>query len=440
MESLFAVIVGLLLTALFVFLNGFFVTAEFALVKLRATQIERLARRDVASARATVAICKQLDRYLSATQLGITLASLGLGSVAEPYVAGALDGLGGRIGLHGPALHQVAHAVSFATLTGAHILFGELLPKLIAIGSAERVALTVSLPLRAFYWLSLPALLVLNGLASVLLRAMGYPSVHDAEGALSEEEILGVLGQAYARGRLSDAKRLLLERVMAFSDRTARQVMVPRLDVMYLDAGLNVDEAIARARAGGFTRYPVVEGGDLDKVIGYVNMKDLVFAEPRPKSLRSVMREAIVVPETTSLMDLMREMQRRQTPLAIVVDEYGGTSGIATLEDVIEEIVGEIRDEHDEETPRVEVRSDGVIVADGLATLNDLRGVGVNLHDLDSDTVGGAVAEALGRLARPGDEVDIGDWRVRVESVRRRRVARVTIARKSEPARAETGS
>jgi CBS domain containing-hemolysin-like protein len=434
------VIVGLLLTAVFVLLNGFFVTAEFSLVKLRATQIERIAKRPDPSAKATVAISQRLDRYLSATQLGITLASLGLGSVAEPSVAAALEGIASHLALSPATLNRVAHAVAFTALTGAHIIFGELLPKLIAISSAERIALTVSRPLRAFYWISLPALVVLNGLSTLLLKAMGFPSLHDAEGAFSEEEILGVLGNAYARGRLSDAKRLLLERVMQFSDRTARQVMVPRLDVLSLDAELSIDEAIARAKAGGFTRYPLVEDGDLDKVLGYVNLKDLAFADRRPASLRAIMRDAIVVPETLSLFDLMRDMQRRQTPLAIVVDEYGGTSGIATLEDVLEEIVGEIRDEHDEEAPRVEVRANGAVSADGLATLNDLRANGIELRDVESDTIGGAVLEALGRLARPGDQVDLGEYRVRVDGVRRRRVARVTITKRVEPSKDEEES
>lgn len=432
-------ILGLLLTALFVGLNGFFVTAEFALVKLRATQIENIAKRREASAHATVEICRRLDRYLSATQLGITLASLGLGSVAEPSVASALQQYAARVGLHGAALHQAAHALSFIVLTGAHILFGELLPKLIAIASAERTALFVARPLRWFYVIALPGLVVLNGLSSLLLKVLGFPSLHDAEGALSEEEILGVLAQAYAHGRLSDAKRHLLERVMRFSDLTARQVMVPRLDVIHLDADMSVDEAIARAREGGFTRYPLTEGGDLDKVIGYVNVKDLTLGGGKPATLRGVMRDAIVVPETLGLFDLMRDMQRRQTPLAIVVDEYGGTSGIATLEDVLEEIVGEIRDEHDEEAPRIEVLPDGTVAADGMATLHDLRLHGIDLRDLDTDTVGGAVLGALGRLARRGDQVEVGDYVIRVEQMRRRRVGKVTITKK-QPATTEAAA
>jgi CBS domain containing-hemolysin-like protein len=424
------VIIGLLLTAVFVALNGFFVTAEFALVKLRATQIEEISKRDDVRAKATVEVCRRLDRYLSATQLGITLASLGLGSVAEPSVAHALEQWSARFGFARETMHNVAHVLSFTVLTGAHILFGELLPKLIAIASAEKTALAVARPLRVFYWFSLPGLVVLNGLSSVLLRALGFPSLHDVEGALSEEEILGVLGQAYARGRLSDAKRQLLERVMRFSDRTARQVMVPRLDVTFFDTDLDVEEAVVRGRAGGFTRYPLAEGGDLDKVVGYVNMKDLSFYGERPPSLRKVMRDAIMVPETLGLFDLMRDMQRRQTPLAIVVDEYGGTSGIATLEDVLEEIVGEIRDEHDEEAPKVVVLPDGSIEADGLATLHDLRVHGVDLRDVEGDTIGGVVLAALGRLARRGDEIELAGYTVNVDIVRRRRVGRVVISKR----------
>jgi CBS domain containing-hemolysin-like protein len=265
-----------------------------------------------------------------------------------------------------------------------------------------------------------------------LLKAMGFPSLRDAEGAFSEEEILGILGNAFARGRLSDAKRLLLERVMQFSDRSARQVMVPRLDVLFLDVETPIDAAIERAKAGGFTRYPLVEQNDLDKVLGYVNLKDLAISEKKPTTVRSIMRDALVVPETLSLFDLMRDMQRRQVPLAIVVDEYGGTSGIVTLEDVLEEIVGEIRDEHDEEAPRVEIRANGSVSADGLATISDLRAHGVELRNVESDTIGGAVLESLGRLARPGDQVEIGGYIARVDSVRRRRVARVTLTKKPE--------
>jgi putative hemolysin len=213
--------------------------------------------------------------------------------------------------------------------------------------------------------------------------------------------------------------------------------MAPRVDVAYLEVELTVEEATARARSAGFTRYPVVDNRNLDKVIGYVNVKDFALAEKPPSSLRDVLRDVLVVPETMAVFHLMRDMQRRQTPLAIVVDEYGGTSGIATLEDVLEEIVGEIRDEHDEEAPRVQTNPDGSVSTDGLATLNDLRGAGIELPEGESDTIGGLVLAALGRLARSGDQVTIGGFEAKVETVRRRRVARVTLKRLPERA-AET--
>lgn len=427
-------IFGLVLTAIFVFLNGFFVAGEFALVKLRATQIERLAKQDSSAAKAAVEVCRRLDRYLSATQLGITLASLGLGSVAEPQVAHALELWFGQFAFSHTVMSRIAHALAFTVLTAAHILFGELLPKLIAISSAERVALTVARPLRVFYWIALPGLVVLNGASSVLLKVLGFPSLHDVEGSLSEEEILGVLAQAYAHGSLSDQKKRLLERVMRFTDTTARQVMVPRVDVVSVDVESPVEEAISRVRHHGYTRYPAIEGQNLDKLVGYVNVKDLT-SEPRPASVRKILREAMVVPESKALFELMQEMQRSRQHFAVVVDEYGGTSGIVTLEDVLEEIVGEIHDEYDEVSQKVNLLEGGAISADGLASIHDLAHAGVTIPDeLEGDTANGVVLAKLGRLPRPGDCVLIAGFEWRVENVRRRRVVRVTIRRRQPSA------
>lgn len=423
---------ALLLTAVFIFLNGFFVAAEFALVKLRATQLDRLGRRPDAAARTVVSIFHRLDRYLSATQLGITLASLGLGWVGEPAIAHGLESVAVRVGVPvTPALHSVAFVVGFSALTAGHIIFGELVPKLLAIASAERVALVVGRPLRVFYGIAWLPLMAINAAASLVLRGLGFGPMDHAEGALSEEEILGLITRSFAKGRQSQPKRQLLERVMRFTERTVRQVMVPRPDVTSLDADAPVGESIARAKASGFTRYPVVEGGDLDKVLGYVNIKDVLLGPETPSSLRErpLLREVMLVPETQGLFELMREMQRAQAPLAVVVDEYGGVAGMVTLEDVLEEIVGEIRDEHDSEheAPVLEERADGAVIAGGMVTLIDLKAKGVDLGVEDADTVGGAVIERLGRLAREGDVVGFARHDVKVESVRRRRVERVSI-------------
>ncbi len=423
--------IALLLTVLFVLLNGFFVAAEFALVKLRATQLERLARRPDAAARSVVHIGNQLEKYLSATQMGITLASLGLGWVGEKAATHALEALAVRVGLPvTAAVHSVAFVLGFSALTAAHIIFGELVPKLLAIGAAERVALSVARPLQLFYVIAWPGLMVINAGASLMLRALGMPDLKHAEGSLSEEEILGMLTQTYGKGRLSGPKRQLMERVVRFTERSVKAAMVPRVDVVSLDADDSLDEALTRAREAGYTRYPVVEEADLDRLVGYINLKDLLLSADAPRTLRSVMREALCLPETLGLFDAMQRMQERQAPFAVVVDEYGGTSGIITLEDVLEEIVGEIRDEHDEEGVRVEIRGDGTAVADGLTPLDDLRAVGIDLGQPDADTVGGVVLEALGRVARPGDKVHVGPYALKVESLRRRRVARVTIRKR----------
>jgi CBS domain containing-hemolysin-like protein len=423
-------VLPLFITAVFVFLNGFFVAAEFALVKLRATQLERISKRTDPSARALVDIFHNLESYLSATQLGITLASLGLGWVGEPAIAHVLEYIALQVGVHpGHAMHSIAFVLGFTALTFAHIILGEQAPKLVAISQAEKLSLLVARPLRWFYWGTYPALMAINLGARVLLRLTGHGGLKDTEGSLSEEEVLGMMTQAYAKGRLSQQKRQLLERMVRFTEGTARSVMVPRLDVTWIDADSDVATAVARMRASGFTRYPLVEGSDLDKVVGYVHFKDVIHETEAPASLRAIMRELLVVPESKGLFELMREMQRTQRPMALVVDEYGGTSGVLTLEDVLEEIVGEIRDEHDKEheSPTVEVRGDGVVMAAGRVTLNDLEAKGVDLGELDAETLAGAVVERLGRLARAGDTVRFGEWEARVEQVRRRRVERVAL-------------
>lgn len=427
---------ALAITLVFVALNGFFVAAEFALVKLRATQIERLAKRTDGASREVVAITQQLNRYLSATQMGITLASLGLGWVGEPAIAHGLVAVATRLGVTVNAtVHSVAFVLGFSALTALHIIFGELVPKLLAIGAAEKVALVVARPLRVFYWAAWPGLMAINAGASLVMRLLGFGSLQHAEGAMSEEEILGLLAQSYAKGKLSQPKRQLLERVIRFTERSVKAAMVPRVDITVLDADASLDEVLTRAREAGFTRYPVVVDGDLDQLVGYVNLKDLLLTPEPPKSLRSVMRDPMALPETLGLFEAMQRMQEKQSPFAVVVDEYGGTSGIVTLEDVLEEIVGEIRDEHDDELARIETRGDGTLVADGLATLEELRAHGYDLGSVGADTVGGAVLEALGRVAKVGDRVSLAGFELRVETLRRRRVARVTVRPRS-PAKA----
>jgi CBS domain containing-hemolysin-like protein len=435
-------VLGLLVAALCVALNGFFVAAEFALVKVRATSLRSRARKGERKAKLAESIVGRLDRYLSVTQFGITLASLGLGWVGEPAMAGMLDA--GAVRVTGAALsggvHVALDVLAFAILTFGHVLFGELVPKLIAIQRSEGTALAAALPLRLVYVTFFPLLWLLEASSRVILRTVGMsPGVGSVEGRFSEDEILAILAASAARSPRGKTLGELLERVMRFSQRTARHSMVPRVDVVSLPIETSGADARRFLRAHQFSRVLLTKGRSLDHVAGYLYGKDFLL-HPEPETLvdlASLRREVLFVPEVQSGAEVMREMQRKQTPIAVVVDEYGGTSGIVTLEDLVEEIVGEIRDEFDEEPQKV-VRVAGADDAwdvDGRATMDELRAIGVHVESRDlGEQVGALVVEVLGRLPRAGDKVDLARGATaEVTSLSRRRVTRLRVQIKKEP-------
>lgn len=427
---------------LLVALNAFFVLAEFAIVKVRATRVEELVRRGSLAAGWTSHVVKHLDAHLSATQLGITMTSLGLGWIGEPALASLLEPLFRQAGRLSPVLaHSVAVSTGFLAITFLHVVFGELAPKSIAIRKPEWSALVSSGPLRAFYYVFFPLIWVFNTSANLALAMVGFSPAGSEEVAHSEEELRMILLRSTQVGSLEHVRADLLENLLDFSRLTARQMMVPRTDVVYLTldrpAGVNLE----RARESGHTRFPVCHGG-LDQVVGIVHVKDLFGqrdGEAGP-DLTAVMREAVFVPETMPADRLLRTFQRKRQHLAIVVDEYGGASGVVTLEDVIEEIVGEVQDEFDQEPPAVVTAGDGVLIIDGRARIEDvLDRLGARVEDLpDVDTLGGYIQAALGRLARPGDRAPLGDYELRVIDAGRARVRRVEARRKSVAAPAET--
>ena len=433
---------GLVVAALCVALNGFFVAAEFALVKVRATSLRSRARKGERKARVAEEIVGRMDRYLSVTQFGITLASLGLGWIGEPAVASLLDGAAMAL-LGAPAsraVHVVVEVLAFAILTFGHVLFGELVPKLIAIQRSEGTALASAVPLRAIYLTFLPLLWLLERSSRVILRLVGMsPDVASVEGRFSEDEILAILAASAARSPRGKALGELFERVMRFSQRAARHSMVPRVDVMSLPIETTGEEAHRFVRAHQFSRIVLTRERSLDHVAGYLYAKDFLLhpdARTLP-DLAGLRRDVLFVPEVQSGVDVMREMQRKQTPIAVVVDEYGGTSGIVTMEDLLEEIVGEIRDEFDEEPQRV-VKIPGVDDAwevDGRAAMEELRPIGVTVDDAElGESVGALVVELLGRLPRAGDKVPLGRGATaEVTRIARRRVTRVRVEVHKEP-------
>jgi CBS domain containing-hemolysin-like protein len=429
------VIAGLVVAVLFIALNGFFVAAEFALVKVQATQLHRRVRKGEKKAIVAHAVVSRLERYLSVTQFGITLASLGLGWIGEP----ATDRVLQAIALYftgeepGRYAHIAVTVVAFTILTFSHVLFGELVPKLVAIQRSERTALVVAMPLRAIYLTFRPLLWVLERATKVILVAMGMSADVAAEGALSEEEILGILAASAARGKSGKAKSELLERVVRFSQRTARHAMVPRVDVASLPVDTSGEDAASELRKVGYSRVLLTKGRSLDEVAGYLYAKDF-FLNPDAlhfPNLWSLKRDALFVPETQGLVEVLREMQASQTPIAVVVDEYGGTSGIVTMEDLLEEIVGEIRDEFDEEPADVTKVGNEMWDVDGRAKMETLRGLGVLVKEEDlGEPVGAHVVALLGRLPRRGDKVDLdkdAGATAEITGVSRRRVTRVRV-------------
>ncbi len=417
---------GLALAIFLVGLNGFFVAAEFALVKVRPTQITPHV--DTLRGRMAQRMVDHLDAYLSATQLGITLASIGLGIVGEPAVNRLLQpafDLAPR--MPEEAAHSISLIASFAIISIFHIVLGELAPKSLAIRRPEPTSLWVALPLWAFYWATYPGIWVLNRMANAFLRLFGIEPVGHGELAHSEEEIRRLLASEEDT-ELSEPKRELLDNVFELSDRNARQVMVPRTEVVYLDATAPIDANLAFARRSGHTRFPLCEG-DLDQLIGLVHIKDLFIAEEPPASLRDIARETFAVPETLPLDQLMTRMRHEHIHMAAVVDEYGGVAGIVTLENVLEEIVGEIQDEFDAEVPEFVRLDDGGYKVLGGMLIEDLEDeLEIGIADArEEDTVAGIALSELGRTAETGDTVEAGRLRLEVMEVEGNRIVSLRI-------------
>jgi CBS domain containing-hemolysin-like protein len=420
----------LILALLFVFLNGFFVAAEFAIVKVRSTQIEDLVQRGSRRAGVARKIVTHLDAYLSATQLGITLASLGLGWIGEPAVAHLLEPIFAWGGVTSSDLiHTLSLSIAFAIITFLHVVVGELAPKSLAIQKPERTTLWIAFPLQCFYRLSYPIIWILNTTANLMLQSIGIQPAGEHEKAHSEAEIRMILSTSED---LSDTEKDLLDNVFTFSNRVVRQVMVPRVDIVCLYTNRDIDENMAIIRQHRHTRYPVCED-DMDHIIGILHVKDLLLTIQKRGTeldLTQKVRKPFFVPETQRAERLLRTFQRERVQLAIVIDEYGGTTGLVTLEDLLEELVGNIQDEFDQESPAIEVISHGVYRVDGGMLLDKI----LNPLDLDpslieeseSDTIGGYILSRLGREAVVGETLRIGNYLVRVADVQGYRITSLT--------------
>ncbi|MBP7589915.1 MAG: HlyC/CorC family transporter [Thermoanaerobaculia bacterium] len=413
---------GLALGLLLVALNGFFVAAEFALVKVRPTQLDPLAQAGSRRAKLARHQLTHLDAYLSACQLGITIASLALGWVGEPAFSWIMAPLVRQIpGATEALVHSVSLTTAFIIISALHIVVGEMAPKSFAIRRPQPTALWIAMPLYVFYWVIFPAIWLLNHAANGLLRLVGLKSAGEEELAHSEEE-LRILLSSSEMGSQSKLKREILDNVFELSLRNARQVMVPRADVTHLSTSRPFAENLEIARQSGHTRFPLCER-DLDSVIGLIHIKDLFRSTERIADIASLARPVKFVPETTPLDRLLGRMQAERQHMVAVVDEYGGVSGIVTLENVIEEIVGEIQDEFDTERPELARRGDGSFTVAGSMLVVDLEDeLGLELSTRDEDTIAGVVLSELGRKPRIGDRVALGEARFEVLELQGNRI------------------
>jgi CBS domain containing-hemolysin-like protein len=431
----------ILAALLLVLLNGFFVAAEFAIVKVRATRIAQLVDEGNKRARVAQTVITHLDEHLSATQLGITLASLALGWIGEPAVADLLATPFRALGRLWPVMdaplvrHTAAFALGFSLITMLHIVLGELVPKSMAIARAEALTLACAQPLRLFYWVFRGPIRLLNRAAGSVLRRIGVEPASEHEAAHSNEELRMLVSASAAGGHLDETERTLLDNVFDFSERIAREVMVPRNDMVCLYVEDPLETSIQAALEAGHTRLPLCLE-EKDNIIGMVHMRDLFRRQQEVKDLREIMRPAMIVPEMISVSRLLKEFQRQKSHIAILVDEYGGTAGLVTLGDLIEEIVGDIQDEFAQEEPEeVHAVGPGTFEIDGAMLMEEAEeSLGLRLEEVEGvDTLGGYVLAGLGVRPEVGQEIVLGEFLFRVIEVDGLRIARVRVMPRSGP-------
>ena len=423
----------LILALVFVLANGFFVASEFALVKVRPTQLAEGLERGSIRARMTKRLLKRLDAYLAAAQVGITFASLALGWIGEPAFADLVLPLLRGLGFFAePVAHSIAISFSFILISALHIIFGEQVPKFLAITKPVGTALWTAHLLHGFYIVTFPAIWLLRGLTNGALKIFGI-RVTDQEGSVhSVDELRMILASSEKAGILSEENREIIEGVFQFSKRTARQIMVPRTDVVVLSITKSIEENLETIRTTRHTRYPLADG-TLDQTIGLIHVKDLLLAQLRGpgRRLEDLKRDILFVPENSTVESLLSQFIEHKTHMAVVLDEYGGASGIVSLENITEELFGQIQDEFDRERPEIEPLGNGRYRVRGDYLIEDLADrLKIDLGEPEEETVGGYVVARLGREVSRGDHVEMAELSITVLEAERFRVRWVTVETK----------
>ncbi|KGE17210.1 hemolysin family protein [Paenibacillus wynnii] len=416
------------LIVLLVLLNGFFVSVEYAMVKVRSGRIDTLIEEGSKRALAARNIVHNLNAYLSACQLGITLASLALGWLGGPAIAKLGRPLIVGLGFGETSVHVISLLIAFFLITVLHIVLGELAPKTIAVNNAESVLLLMAGPMNVFYNLMYPFIWIVKGLASGLLSVFRLAPASELGTAHTEEEIRILMQESNKSGLIDKTEMDLVDNIFEFVDTTAREIMIPRTEMICLSNHLSVEENLEIAYDGMRTRYPVCDG-DKDHILGFIHIKDLI-RESAPNYL-SLIRPILTVPESIQISALLKVMQRAKTQIAILIDEYGGTSGLVTLEDIMEEIVGEIQDEFDEERPGVEKLGEGEHSVDGLMLIEEINDrLGLHMETDDYDTIGGWLYSKLEiNPPQKGQSVEFDNHLFIVDEMDSKRISRIKVTK-----------
>jgi CBS domain containing-hemolysin-like protein len=432
---------NILLVALLVAANGFFVASEFALVAVRRSRIEAQAAEGDPRAHRLLGMLNNLNAYISATQLGITLSSLGLGWIGEPAVASLIEPFlvwlstitGLAILSSGAVLHTVSFVIAFAIITALHIVFGELAPKTAALELSERISYLVAVPLQLFYKVFYYPIRALDWAGTKTVRIFGLHPSGEHGSSYTEDEIRQLIRVSRASGHLNEEEQKLIDKVFEFSETTVKEAMIPRTEVIAVHDTCTLDEIAGVFRKYGYSRIPVYRGS-LDDIVGIVHVKDVLaeLTHPTAYDLKSIIQKPQYVVDTARLEDVLRQMQREKFHFGFVVDEHGGVEGIITLEDLLEEIVGDISDEHDEEVnEQIHQQSDGTCLLEGGLAVRDLnKRLGLNLPVSDGyTTVAGFMMAEAGQLLGEGDTVKYNGHIFKVEKAANRRILQVRLER-----------
>lgn len=436
LEDPFLLSLKIFVVFLLVFGNAFFVAAEFSIVKMRSSRLDVLIAEGNRRASYAKKLADRLDVALSVTQLGITIVSLGLGWLGEPVVASLLHPVFSWFGVPESAVETVSFAIAFFLITSLHIVGGELIPKNVAIRKVESVALTVALPLLVFQRIMYPFVWLLNHVANWAEERMGFSVVTKEEDvAHTEEEIRVLMEESHRQGFIDKTELEFVDNVFDFADLSVREIMIPRTDMVCLDLEDSLEESIETAMEERLTRYPICDGGK-DNVIGFLHIKDFLqtLYKKEAPDLRKLARHALVVPEAMAVSRLLQTMQQERSQLAIVVDEYGGTAGMVTIEDVIEEIVGDIQDEFDTDRPLVEKKGACLYSVDAKMLLEELEDIlEVVIDEEEIDSVGGWLSAHVDNPPRIGQKAAFGDAQFFVEETEGVRITRVLCRLGREP-------